>query len=177
MSPLYTRFKNACGTYSISIGTVSTYDDQAPLTCDGDLARTYYRPKTEEQEWVTQRDPVTLHGEWMMCLVCIDRGMKAHGASHLPPCQYGTWRRAKSLALGGKLIKACICPGTKTVGTSDATCLIWRRLPEKTPDAAGEKCPGKPRCAHLPVAALPCSCPRAQSRCVCPQGFFDPVAL
>jgi len=32
----------------------------------GDIARTYYRPKTEEQEWVTQRDPITLHGEWMM---------------------------------------------------------------------------------------------------------------
>src|SRR4029077_3539892 len=32
----------------------------------GDIARTYYRPKTEEQEWVTQRDPITLHGEWLM---------------------------------------------------------------------------------------------------------------
>ena len=43
MSPLYTRFKNACGTYPVSIGTVSTYDDQAPLTCSGDYDRTYYR--------------------------------------------------------------------------------------------------------------------------------------
>ena len=32
----------------------------------GDIARAYYRPKAEEQEWVTQRDPITLHGEWMM---------------------------------------------------------------------------------------------------------------
>lgn len=32
----------------------------------GDIARAYYRPKAEEQEWVTQRDPVTLHGEWVM---------------------------------------------------------------------------------------------------------------
>jgi pyruvate dehydrogenase E1 component alpha subunit len=32
----------------------------------GDIARAYYRPKTEEQEWVTERDPITLHGEWMM---------------------------------------------------------------------------------------------------------------
>jgi pyruvate dehydrogenase E1 component alpha subunit len=32
----------------------------------GDIARTYYRPKTEEQEWVSERDPITLHGEWMM---------------------------------------------------------------------------------------------------------------
>ena len=32
----------------------------------GDVARAYYRPKTEEQEWVTAKDPITLHGEWMM---------------------------------------------------------------------------------------------------------------
>jgi hypothetical protein len=43
MSPLYTRFKNACGTYPLAIGTVSTYDDQAPPTCNGGYARTYYR--------------------------------------------------------------------------------------------------------------------------------------
>ena len=23
-------------------------------------------PKAEEQEWVTQRDPITLHGQWLM---------------------------------------------------------------------------------------------------------------
>jgi pyruvate dehydrogenase E1 component alpha subunit len=32
----------------------------------GDVAREYYRPKAEEQEWVTLRDPITLHGEWLM---------------------------------------------------------------------------------------------------------------
>jgi pyruvate dehydrogenase E1 component alpha subunit len=32
----------------------------------GDIARAYYRPKAEEQEWVTERDPITLHGQWMM---------------------------------------------------------------------------------------------------------------
>ena len=32
----------------------------------GDIARSYYRPKAEEQEWVTQKDPVTLHGQWLM---------------------------------------------------------------------------------------------------------------
>jgi TPP-dependent pyruvate/acetoin dehydrogenase alpha subunit len=32
----------------------------------GDIARAYYRPKAEEQEWVTEKDPVTLHGEWLM---------------------------------------------------------------------------------------------------------------
>ena len=32
----------------------------------GDIARAYYRPKAEEQEWVTQRDPVALHGQWLM---------------------------------------------------------------------------------------------------------------
>ncbi|HEY6506683.1 MAG TPA: thiamine pyrophosphate-dependent dehydrogenase E1 component subunit alpha [Vicinamibacterales bacterium] len=39
----------------------------------GDIARAYYRPKAEEQEWVTQRDPVTLHGEWMMSNGVADR--------------------------------------------------------------------------------------------------------
>jgi pyruvate dehydrogenase E1 component alpha subunit len=32
----------------------------------GDIARAYYRPKAEEQEWVTQKDPIALHGQWMM---------------------------------------------------------------------------------------------------------------
>src|SRR5262245_10461642 len=32
----------------------------------GDVARTYYRPKSEEQEWVSNRDPITLHGQWLM---------------------------------------------------------------------------------------------------------------
>jgi pyruvate dehydrogenase E1 component alpha subunit len=39
----------------------------------GDIARTYYRPKAEEQEWVTARDPVTLHGEWLMANKVADR--------------------------------------------------------------------------------------------------------
>ena len=32
----------------------------------GDIARAYYRPKAEEQEWVTQRDPVRLHRAWLV---------------------------------------------------------------------------------------------------------------
>jgi pyruvate dehydrogenase E1 component alpha subunit len=39
----------------------------------GDIARAYYRPKTEEQEWVTERDPITLHGEWLMANGVADR--------------------------------------------------------------------------------------------------------
>ena len=39
----------------------------------GDIARAYYRPKAEEQEWVTERDPVTLHGEWLMANGVADR--------------------------------------------------------------------------------------------------------
>jgi len=39
----------------------------------GDIARAYYRPKTEEQEWVTERDPITLHGEWVMANGIADR--------------------------------------------------------------------------------------------------------
>jgi len=32
----------------------------------GDIARAYYRPKADEQEWVTERYPITLHGTWLM---------------------------------------------------------------------------------------------------------------
>jgi pyruvate dehydrogenase E1 component alpha subunit len=32
----------------------------------GDIARTYYRPKQEEQHWVTERDPVKLHAQWLL---------------------------------------------------------------------------------------------------------------
>ena len=32
----------------------------------GDIARAYYRPKAEEQEWVSQKDPIALHGQWLM---------------------------------------------------------------------------------------------------------------
>jgi len=39
----------------------------------GDIARSYYRPKAEEEEWVTTRDPVTLHGEWLMSNGVADR--------------------------------------------------------------------------------------------------------
>ena len=39
----------------------------------GDIARAYYRPKAEEQEWVTQKDPVTLHGQWLMDSGVADR--------------------------------------------------------------------------------------------------------
>ena len=39
----------------------------------GDIARTYYRPKAEEEEWVKERDPITLHGEWLMASRLADR--------------------------------------------------------------------------------------------------------
>jgi TPP-dependent pyruvate/acetoin dehydrogenase alpha subunit len=39
----------------------------------GDIARAYYRPKAEEEEWVRERDPVTLHGEWLMANGVVDR--------------------------------------------------------------------------------------------------------
>ena len=41
----------------------------------GDIARAYYRPKTEEEEWVTTRDPVALHGEWLMANGVADRAV------------------------------------------------------------------------------------------------------
>jgi len=39
----------------------------------GDIARSYYRPKSEEQEWMTTRDPIALHGEWLMANGIADR--------------------------------------------------------------------------------------------------------
>src|ERR671918_1235978 len=39
----------------------------------GDIARSYYRPKSEEQEWVTNKDPIALHGEWLMANGIADR--------------------------------------------------------------------------------------------------------
>jgi len=32
----------------------------------GDINREYYRTRQEEQEWKTTRDPIKLHGEWLM---------------------------------------------------------------------------------------------------------------
>ncbi|HLZ24219.1 MAG TPA: thiamine pyrophosphate-dependent dehydrogenase E1 component subunit alpha [Ktedonobacterales bacterium] len=32
----------------------------------GDIQRAYYRPKDEEEHWKTQRDPITLLGEWLL---------------------------------------------------------------------------------------------------------------
>jgi acetoin:2,6-dichlorophenolindophenol oxidoreductase subunit alpha len=32
----------------------------------GDINREYYRPKHEEQEWKTNRDPIKLHGGWLI---------------------------------------------------------------------------------------------------------------
>jgi pyruvate dehydrogenase E1 component alpha subunit len=32
----------------------------------GDIDRAYYRPKEEEQEWITRRDPLKLHAAWLV---------------------------------------------------------------------------------------------------------------
>ena len=32
----------------------------------GDISRTYYRPKEEEEHWRTERDPITLLGNWLI---------------------------------------------------------------------------------------------------------------
>jgi pyruvate dehydrogenase E1 component alpha subunit len=32
----------------------------------GDINREYYRPKQEEQEWKTERDPIVNHGKWLV---------------------------------------------------------------------------------------------------------------
>ena len=32
----------------------------------GDINREYYRSKQEEQHWKTERDPIRLHGNWLI---------------------------------------------------------------------------------------------------------------
>lgn len=32
----------------------------------GDVSRDYYRAKQEEQRWMTEKDPIRLHGEWLL---------------------------------------------------------------------------------------------------------------
>ena len=32
----------------------------------GDIAREYYRPKQEEHYWASERDPISLHGQWLI---------------------------------------------------------------------------------------------------------------
>ncbi len=39
----------------------------------GDIAREYYRPKQEEQRWMSERDPIALHAEWLMAEGLADR--------------------------------------------------------------------------------------------------------
>ena len=39
----------------------------------GDISREYYRPKQEEQLWKTERDPITLLGEWLVKEKVADR--------------------------------------------------------------------------------------------------------
>jgi pyruvate dehydrogenase E1 component alpha subunit len=39
----------------------------------GDIARDYYRSKQEEQRWMTERDPIALHGEWLAAEGLADR--------------------------------------------------------------------------------------------------------
>jgi pyruvate dehydrogenase E1 component alpha subunit len=39
----------------------------------GDIAREYYRPKQEEQYWSSERDPIALHGTWLIAQGLIDQ--------------------------------------------------------------------------------------------------------
>jgi pyruvate dehydrogenase E1 component alpha subunit len=41
----------------------------------GDIAREYYRPKQEEQRWMSERDPVALHMAWLVSEGLADKAM------------------------------------------------------------------------------------------------------
>src|SRR3970282_100617 len=38
----------------------------------GDVAREYYRSKQEEQRWMTERDPIALHSQWLLAEGLVD---------------------------------------------------------------------------------------------------------
>jgi pyruvate dehydrogenase E1 component alpha subunit len=38
----------------------------------GDINREYYRSKAEEQHWKSERDPIKLHGKWLISQGCAD---------------------------------------------------------------------------------------------------------
>jgi len=40
----------------------------------GDVSREYYRPKTEEQRWVSDRDPIKIFSEWLLAQGHADKG-------------------------------------------------------------------------------------------------------
>jgi pyruvate dehydrogenase E1 component alpha subunit len=41
----------------------------------GDINREYYRPKAEEEEWKSQRDPIANMGTWMQAEGFADQGL------------------------------------------------------------------------------------------------------
>jgi len=53
----------------------------------GDISREYYRSKDEEQRWITERDPIALHAEWLIGEGLADRptldGMQSDVASEM----------------------------------------------------------------------------------------------
>jgi TPP-dependent pyruvate/acetoin dehydrogenase alpha subunit len=44
----------------------------------GDINRSYYRPKDEEQEWITTRDPLNRLGGWLLSQRLTDQGVLDH---------------------------------------------------------------------------------------------------
>ena len=55
--------RRSCSSRPTAITATTSATSPAPTT----------GPKAEEQEWVTQRDPITLHGEWLMANGVADR--------------------------------------------------------------------------------------------------------
>src|SRR5258705_4257291 len=41
----------------------------------GDIAREYYRPKQEEQRWMSERDPLALYAAWLLSEGLADKAM------------------------------------------------------------------------------------------------------
>ena len=60
-SPLIERAREGGGPAFLLLDTYRYHGHHV-----GDIARAYYRPKAEEQQWVSDRDPIKLLNDWLL---------------------------------------------------------------------------------------------------------------
>ena len=60
-APLIARARDGGGPAFLLLNTYRYHGHHV-----GDIARTYYRPKAEEQQWVSDRDPIKILSDWLM---------------------------------------------------------------------------------------------------------------
>jgi TPP-dependent pyruvate/acetoin dehydrogenase alpha subunit len=60
-APLVARAREGDGPAFLLLNTYRYHGHHV-----GDIARTYYRPKAEEQQWVSDRDPIKILSDWLV---------------------------------------------------------------------------------------------------------------